>query len=246
MNDYFATWAPFDVMKGSAADAEAMTGRIGGIVSTQALDQQGDRLVQKGIDWSYALDKGWFNYEHQSGPENVLGHPEAVYDALHKGESATRIEGVLYLHKPKAREIYETAVAMAKSNTNRRLGFSVEGKVEARDGDRIVKSKVLNIAITAHPVCADARLDVLKSLAVAAGSVGYQSPGSMGPGSLSPLVPQSMAGNTAISTFAENALRRTPRMSVDKLAIMLQGSFPHLGRTGALRLAQEMAQGVGR
>lgn len=242
-NDFFAVWAPFDVMKGSADDAEAMTGRIGGLVSTEALDQQGDRLMQKGIDWSYALDKGWFNYEHKAGPENVLGHPEVIVEAMHKGEPATKVEGVLYLHKPKAREIYETALAMQKSSTRRRLGFSVEGKVEARDGDRIMKSKVLNIAITAHPVNADARLDVLKSLAATA-SIGYQAPAGMG-GSLSPLIPQSLSGNTAISTFAANALRRNKRISVNKLADMLSSSFPALGYPQALRIARDMSLAVG-
>jgi len=235
-------------MKGSAADSEAMTGRIGGIVSTEELDQQGDRLLQKGIDWSYALSKGWFNYEHAAGPDNVLGHPETVVESIHKGHPATRIEGVLYLHKPKAREIYETAVAMAKSQTDRRLGFSVEGQVKAREGDRIIQSKVLNIAITAHPVCAEARLDVLKSLAFnAGGNIGYQqSPQLAGAGSLSALVPQSMGGNTAISTFAARALRGRKRVSVDHLAGMISEAFPSLGYQRALQLARDFSQNLGR
>jgi hypothetical protein len=244
MNDFFAIWAPFDILKGSAADSEAMTGRIGGLVSTEELDQQGDRIMQKGIDWSYALSKGWFNYEHAGGPDNVLGHPENIVETVHKGQPATRIEGVLYLHKAKAREIYETALAMQKSQTDRRLGFSVEGQVKARDGDRIVKSKVLNIAITAHPVNTDARLDVLKSLAAA--SIGYQAPAGMGVGNIAPLIPQSLSGNTAISTFAAQALRGRNRVSVQKLADMLAVAFPAIGYPKALRLARSFSQDIGR
>ena len=55
--DYFSVWTPLDIIKGSAEDAEPMTARIGGIVSTEGLDQQGDRVVQEGIDWTYALSK---------------------------------------------------------------------------------------------------------------------------------------------------------------------------------------------
>tara|TARA_B100000282_G_C31712669_1_gene481898 strand:- start:230 stop:958 length:729 start_codon:yes stop_codon:yes gene_type:complete len=234
--DYFSVWTPFNLVKGSAEDAEPMTARIGGIVSTQSKDQQGDEILQKGIDWTYALSKGWFNYEHKQGPDAVLGHPDTIEPTTHNGEPATRIEGVLYLHKPLAREIYQTAMALEKAQSDRRLGFSVEGQVVARDKAKIVKSKVLNVAITAHPVNAEARFDVLKSLAAAAG---YQTPPSMG-GSLSPLIPQSMA-NT-VSNAAIDALKYRPRISIRDLAIMLADSFPGVSYADALKYASRISQ----
>ena len=237
--EYFSVWTPIDLVKAGAEDSEAMTARIGGIVSTEAKDQQGERVLQSGIDWTYALEKGWFNYEHKAGPESVLGHPETIEEVMYKGEPATRVEGVLYLHKPKAREIYETAVALQKAKTSRRLGFSVEGQVLARDKDAIVKSKVLNVAITDHPVNADARLDVLKSLAKA--SVGYQGVSAMG-GSLSALVPQSM--DPQISNFAYTAMRNRPKISSRALARMLSDSFTGLSFPQALRIATGLAQSL--
>jgi len=230
------------MFKGSADDSEPMVGRIGGIVSTQTTDQQGEQLVQDGVDWTYALRKGWFNYEHKAGPENVLGHPENIEQIMFKGEPATRIEGVLYLHKPKAKEIFETAIAMQKSGTGRRLGFSVEGQVLAREKTRIIKSKVLNVAITAHPVNALARLDVLKSLA--AGAVGYQTPAQMGSGSLSALVPQSIAGIQAMSTYAGGKIRTQPKISLAELAKMLMGSFAGVTYPQAMKIAYKMAQSM--
>lgn len=235
--DYFSVWTPLDIIKGSAEDAEPMTARIGGIVSTEGLDQQGDRVVQEGIDWTYALSKGWFNYEHKQGPDSVLGHPDTIEPTTHDGKSATRIEGVLYLHKPLAREIYQTAVALEKAQSTRRLGFSVEGQVLARDKDRIVESKVLNVAITAHPVNAEARFDVLKSLAAAA--AGYQNPAAMG-GSLSPLIPQSISPQ--VSNAAMSALRSRQRINLRDLAKMLADSFPGLSFPDALRYAVKLSE----
>mgnify|MGYP001500969012 CR=1 FL=1 len=117
-------------------------------------------------------------------------------------------------------------MALQKAKTSRRLGFSVEGQVLARDKDAIVKSKVLNVAITAHPVNADARLDVLKSLAKA--SVGYQGISAMG-GSLSALVPQSM--DPQISTFAYTAMRNRPKISSRAIVMPLLTSANTVGRT---------------
>jgi hypothetical protein len=236
--DYFSVWTPFDLVKGESDNSEPMTARIGGIVSTEGKDQQGDKIVQTGIDWTYALSKGWFNYEHKQGPDAVLGHPDLIEPTIHNGSPATRIEGVLYLHKPLAREIYQTAQALAKAQTDRRLGFSVEGQVVMRERERIIKSKVLNVAITAHPVNAEARFDVLKSLAAA--SVGYQTPAGMGAGSMSPLMPQSMSNQ--VSNAAMSALRQRPKISVRKLAMMLSDSFSGISFAQALRYATKISQ----
>lgn len=236
--DYFSVWTPFSLVKSEANDAEPMTARIGGIVSTEGKDQQGDKVLQGGIDWTYALSKGWFNYEHKQGPDAVLGHPDTIEPTTHNGSPATRIEGVLYLHKPLAREIYQTAMALEKAQSSRRLGFSVEGQVMMRDKERIVKSKVLNVAITAHPVNAEARFDVLKSLAAA--SVGYQSAVGMGSGSMAALMPQSISPR--VSSAAIEALRQRPMISVRRLARMLSDSFPGVAFADALRYATKISQ----
>ena len=233
----FSVWTPFTALKKSG-EAEAMTGRIGGIISTESKDFQGESIAQAGVDWSYFLKHGWFNYEHKSGPDNVLGHPEMVTT----NDGTTRVEGVLYLAKPKAKEIYDTAVAMAKAGNHRTLGFSVEGQVLARESKKILKARVLNVAVTAHPVNPDARLQVLSKAFGA--SVGYQTPAGMG-GNVSPLIPQSLESVPAIASFGVYAMNRK-KLTTQELALLLHTTFPALGYGKALSVSVEIARVVGR
>jgi len=228
MNDIslFSLWTPLTLSK--AADlGETLKAYIGGIVSTEAQDLQGDKILQGGCQWDYFLSKGWLNYEHQQGAENILGVPTAVSPVtLDNGNSATRIEGYLMLDRPKAREVYEAAKAIQTASTGlRSIGFSVEGQVLARDPDDpqiITKSRILNVSVTAHPVNPDARLEILaRSLSnslcgqdddpegtidmeepdTKKGMVGVQQPAQADPSaSLSPLVPSSHSEKVAVAT----------------------------------------------
>jgi len=249
----FSIWAPMETIEKATnpngGDSESMVGRIGGIVSSQTIDQQKETLSQDGVDWSYFLDKGWFNYEHGSGPENVLGHPERVTSTTYNNVPATRVEGVLYLAKARAREIFETAQAMKKAGGTRRLGFSVEGQVVERDPTdkrKIKKSKVLNVAITAHPVHPDARLEILaRSLTFDKGDIGYQTSTVSSPGSsLSPLLPQSIEPIPSLATYGAAAFRRK-RMTTEELALLITSTFPTMSYAQALSAAVEIIRSVG-
>ena len=249
--DTFAVWTPLSTFEKSRANggkSEAMVGRIGGVVSAQTIDQQDETLSQDGVDWSYFLSKGWFNYEHQSGPENVLGHPERVSTTTFDGKPATRVEGVLYLAKSKARDIWETAQAMKKAGGARQLGFSVEGQVIERDPfdkKKIKKSRVLNVAITAHPVHPDARLEVLARSLTFSKTVGYQTPAQASSGSISPLLPQSIEAIPSLATYGEAAYRRK-KMSTEELALLISSTFPILSYGQALNAAVEIVRVVGK
>ena len=59
--ELFSTWLPLGLVK---SEEEGRT-KIGGIISTDTVDQQGDMILQEGMDFSYFLDKGYFNYEHK-------------------------------------------------------------------------------------------------------------------------------------------------------------------------------------
>jgi hypothetical protein len=248
MSDLFSIWCgmePLGKAKNPAngGGAQKMVGRVGGIISTEARDQQGEIIVQEGVDWSYLLEKGWLNWEHKAGPENVLGHVDRVFRTTHRGAPATGMEGVLYLHKAKARETYETAEAMQKAGTSRRIGFSVEGGVVLRssqDRRRIEKSKVLNVAVTAHPVMADARLQVLAKSLSAAG-VGYQTPALPYGNGLSVLTPQSIAARPSSATFGDI----TKRITKSELVSRIRVRFPHLTASEAGRLAGEWISALG-
>ena len=252
-NDFFSLWVPFSVIekaRPNAEKAESLVGRIGGIVSSESRDFQGERILQKGIDWSYFLKYGWFNYEHMQGPENVLGHPEKVSLTTSDGKPATKVEGVLYLHKPQARKVFETAVAMQKAGAPRRLGFSIEGKKQECLGQDIMKSRVLNVAITAHPVNPDGRLEIIAKAMAGynpsyGGSVGHQYPALPAAGApLSALVPQSLAETPSIATFGRYAMEQQ-RLSITDLAALLTRTFPYLAHDEAIRIARELARVVG-
>ncbi len=48
--------------------------------------------------------------------------------------------------------MWNLALALQKSNAPRKVGFSVEGKVLEREGNKILKAKIYNVAVTANPV----------------------------------------------------------------------------------------------
>jgi len=160
------------------------TARIQGTISTEDTDLQGERVAQDGLDFDYFLKKGWLNYDHQTGVENILGYPLEVTREGNK----THLTGVLLLDRPKAREIYETAQSLSKAGGRRSLGFSVEGQVlerDKKDPKRITKAKIINVAITPSPVNPQTHLALLKSL------LGYQTPSAAGD-SLGALMPQQL------------------------------------------------------
>lgn len=162
MNDVqlFSTWLPVSIIKGD--DAKRV--KIGGIISTDTVDQQGDMIKQDGMDFSYFLDKGYFNYEHQQGINNILGVPTKVEQVDVNGKKGTRVEGYLMTEKKLAQDVLDTITAIEKAEIDRKIGFSVEGQVLARDKNNpkiITKAKILNVAITSAPVNPDATLEVL-------------------------------------------------------------------------------------
>ena len=181
-------------------------GMIAGIVSTDDMDFEGEKINQSGLDWSYFLKNGWFNHEHRPGPEAVLGHPTKIEKV---DDHKTRVEGKLYLSKPLAKECYDTAVAMQKAGGERCLGFSIEGKITLRDPiqpKKVLKANVINVAITSHPVNPNTNLEVIaKSM-----SIGYQEatiPDA--DASMSALVEQSLEQKVSNATYGNTDKKTT-------------------------------------
>jgi len=183
--------------------------RIGGVISTESKDRQGEVVLQRGLDFSEFLSNGWINDNHSKDTTGIVGYPTKVERVSMGGKAATRFEGYLLQGYPKADEIWKLSNALQK--TNRRLGFSIEGAVvrrEGLEGEVVAKAKVRNVAVTNCPVNTDTRLEILaKSLmaieraepdddelrrALSAGS-GLASPGGpWTPGNGAALRPESM------------------------------------------------------
>lgn len=120
---------------------------IRGYASTADEDRQGESLLQKGLDISDFLNHGYFNYDHDNSI--ILGYPHQTCRVDDKG---LYVEGELFKGIDMADRIWDLALAIKKSNAPRRVGFSVEGKVLEREGNRIRKAKIYNVAITTNPV----------------------------------------------------------------------------------------------
>jgi hypothetical protein len=132
---------------------------ISGYASTPDEDRQGESLIQKGLDISDFLDHGYFNFDHDNS--HILGYPT---ENTHVDDKGLWVEGKLLKGVPIAERMWSLALALKKSNAPRKLGFSVEGKVLERDGQRITKAKIYNVAITPNPVNTNATWEaVVKS-----------------------------------------------------------------------------------
>lgn len=188
--------------------------RIGGYVTTDDLDQQGETIIQEGLDFGHFLKKGWFNDNHGKATTDIVGYPESAELLTKGGKKGWYVEGhLLEGHVPSDR-LWELANALQKSK--RRLGFSVEGKIQERHGENnevIAKALVKNVAITNCAVNdVGTQLNVLaKSLSAAeqliekamsmgtggvgvAGGVPYREPVTGAGGAGQVITPQSLEG----------------------------------------------------
>jgi hypothetical protein len=159
--------------------------RVGGVVSTQDLDRQQEVVVQDGLDFSPFLAHGWFNDNHGQKTVDVLGYPTAAYQVtkgamLPNGRRADKkgwwTEGYL-LNTDEGRRVYDLCAALQKTGGERRLGFSIEGKVLRRDKDdnsRIVAAEVRNVAITHCPVNTSTEMIALAKALSAGHTVGSE------------------------------------------------------------------------
>ena len=165
--------------------------RIGGIISTENPDRQGEVVLAKGLDMDDWVKNGWFNDNHSKDTDGVVGYPE-VTQFFQKGEilpdgvpakaKGFWAEGYMLEGVDRADRIWKLGKAL--QGTGRSLGFSVEGNIHRRIGPKTVFKKaekgggrgswvgntvanatVRNVAITNCPVNVETGLQMLaKSL----------------------------------------------------------------------------------
>lgn len=145
MNDNFKFNLDVDIEKSGQGQEERRF--IKGYASNSTTDRQDESLVQKGLDISDFVNHGYFNYDHDNSI--ILGYP---LPTCRVDERGFYVEGELLKGIPMADKIWELAKALKKSNAPRKVGFSVEGKVVKRNGNKIEKAKIYNVAITTNPV----------------------------------------------------------------------------------------------
>lgn len=164
---------------------------IGGICTTDHMDQEGETLLQDGLDFGPFMDGGWLNDNHDKKTGAAVGIPKSVsLRTLEGGHRGHYIEGVL-LDNDRAKEIKSLAESLERSGDGKRkLGFSVEGAILERDPNdpkKVKRAVVREVAITRCPV------NPYTSLSRLAKSLTAGTPGvSGGPGNGGPLQPEAL------------------------------------------------------
>lgn len=161
-DEEFNFWLPMEISKADPKDKQKGKRRlIEGVASTTDEDLQKEVVEQRGIDFSYFLKYGYYNNDHKPGFENKVGQPLDCR-VTSKG---LWTKGFLFSGHKIADSIWELANALEASQADRKLGFSIQGKVTRRAGRRIMKCWIQDVAITAAPINTNTWLDVVKSLA---------------------------------------------------------------------------------
>jgi hypothetical protein len=161
-DEEFNFWLPMEIAKADPKDKKKGKRRlIQGIASTTDEDLQKEVVEQRGIDFTYFLKYGYYNNDHKPGFENKVGQPLECR-VTSKG---LWTRGFLFNNHRIADSIWELANALEASQADRKLGFSIQGKVTRRAGRRIMKCWIQDIAITAAPINTNTWFDVVKSLA---------------------------------------------------------------------------------
>lgn len=163
-DDTFSFWMPAQavVIKGGKKGEDKKGVRwIQGIASTSSRDLQGEIIEQNGIDYSYFLKEGYFNWDHKDGADNKVGEP--VECKLTK--NGLWVKGFLYNGKKRAEDIWEHMQSIEKTpGSKRKMGFSIQGKVKRREGNVIKECWLQDIAITPCPVNTTTWAEICKSL----------------------------------------------------------------------------------
>lgn len=224
------------------AGADGKERRIGGIISTEHKDKQGEVVVQRGLQLDDFLKNGWLNDNHSKDTAGVVGYPLEVTRTTHRGKPATYVEGYLLKGHDRADEIWSLANALQK--TDRRLGFSIEGKVMRRsgnDGKIIAQARVTNVAVTNCPVNDVTNLDILAKSMIAIES-GLDMEKAMAAGAAIDAPAEAVAGDgfalrtESLESDQKKKKKRKKRLNKSEALNLIQRRHPNLSSNAAERI----------
>jgi hypothetical protein len=159
--DEFSFFVPVETISKSQDIGDKDDRRlIQGIASTDHIDLQGESVVQSGMDTSYFLKYGYINDDHKPGPEHKVGEPIECRST----KAGLWIKAFLYKGQERAEYWWQLMQSLEQSNANRKVGFSIQGKILRRSGNSIMKCWLQDIAITASPVNTHTWAEIVKSL----------------------------------------------------------------------------------
>lgn len=145
---------------------------VQGVMTSDAKDEQDDIISPEGMDCSYFLEKGWIKYEHGSNPDQFIGEPIAVqvgrfiHPTTKKAVNGIFVKGRLFAQRKLTQKAVEAITEIQKSNTSRRMGWSIEGNTKERnEAGKIVKSVLRNVVLTMNPINTTTWAELAKSFA---------------------------------------------------------------------------------
>lgn len=161
----FKFHVPIELIKGKEGDDAEW--QIRGIASTPDADLQGETVDQDGLDISVLkAGMGLFNFDHQKGPENVLGQIEDAEFVNDEGKKCLMVKGYLFKHQDRAKAFHNIMKSLKKGSAPR-VQMSIEGKILARDFNdpkAIKKARIDKVALTLDPVNPYTYADLCKAL----------------------------------------------------------------------------------
>ena len=152
----FSLLGMIDLEKSTSPENDEKRIVLGEISNTQR-DEQGERLMQKSLDFSYFDSNGVIKYEHlpKNSPVNVIGFPHERFT----NENSTVIKGALFKNHDMADQTWKMLKAIEQHNKEfpdhqKTVGWSVEGSYgNKRTPTGLVKSaKIVNVVITPNPI----------------------------------------------------------------------------------------------
>ena len=164
----FHFWVPIEKARTEPSKIPGKPGvrKISGIASTEDKDLQGEIVHMPGLDFNYFLKHGYFNNDHKPGAKNKIGEPTNAHVTP---DNKFFVEGFLYNDHPIADEYWQLLHTHEKNpHANRRVGFSIQGKVKRRTGNQILDCWVQDVALTPAPINTKTWAQIVKSL-----SAGY-------------------------------------------------------------------------
>jgi len=144
---------------GQEVDAGTAERRIlYGEITNNNPDEEGERMIQKSLDFSYFDDQGWIKYEHVANdPKYIIGCPHER--VMSEDGKSTIVKGALFNNKDIADSTWELIQSINEHNHlfpdhQKTLGWSIEGNYTddkvSKGGAR--KAKVINVVLTPNPV----------------------------------------------------------------------------------------------
>lgn len=151
--------------------------RVGGIASSESMDEEGDVLLRKVLDLSYVSRRGYINWDHSRAPADQLGFTtvaeviapgdvgkyEDMLDTPLSKSSSVYVEGRLYQHVKRAQEVYDILKSIPEK-TEGSLGLSVDGSMARAANKSVIKAMVRGVAVTPVPAHPETLCRLVKSL----------------------------------------------------------------------------------